>query len=103
MNDSEHSDLKERETMKILLTTLNSKYVHMNLAVRYLYESAIEYKDQIQIKEFTINNDDDYIFTELVSGGHEPVSYTHLRAHETRHDIVCRLLLEKKKKIRSKF
>ena len=24
------------------------------------------------------------------------VSYTHLRAHETRHDLVCRLLLEKK-------
>src|SRR5450756_1294290 len=23
------------------------------------------------------------------------VSYTHLRAHETRHDLVCRLLLEK--------
>ena len=27
-----------------------------------------------------------------------PVSYTHLRAHETREDLVCRLLLEKKKK-----
>ena len=26
------------------------------------------------------------------------VSYTHLRAHETREDLVCRLLLEKKKK-----
>src|SRR5665648_845067 len=25
--------------------------------------------------------------------GEEPVSYTHLRAHETRHDLVCRLLL----------
>src|SRR5450756_1879552 len=25
------------------------------------------------------------------------MSYTHLRAHETRHDLVCRLLLEKKK------
>ena len=25
----------------------------------------------------------------------EPVSYTHLRAHETREDLVCRLLLEK--------
>src|SRR5450759_5621867 len=24
--------------------------------------------------------------------GVEPVSYTHLRAHETRHDLVCRLL-----------
>src|SRR5450759_4185371 len=23
-----------------------------------------------------------------------PVSYTHLRAHETRHELVCRLLLE---------
>src|SRR5450756_79265 len=30
-----------------------------------------------------------------------PVSYTHLRAHETRHDLVCRLLLEKKKINRS--
>src|SRR5450756_2425720 len=24
----------------------------------------------------------------------DAVSYTHLRAHETRHDLVCRLLLE---------
>src|SRR5450756_2686409 len=31
-----------------------------------------------------------------------PVSYTHLRAHETRHDLVCRLLLEKKKKKHTK-
>ena len=28
----------------------------------------------------------------------EPVSYTHLRAHETKANLVCRLLLEKKKK-----
>ena len=28
--------------------------------------------------------------------GHKPVSYTHLRAHETVLDLVCRLLLEKK-------
>ena len=28
----------------------------------------------------------------------DPVSYTHLRAHETVLDIVCRLLLEKKNK-----
>src|SRR5664280_3378258 len=28
----------------------------------------------------------------------KPVSYTHLRAHETVLDLVCRLLLEKKKK-----
>ena len=29
----------------------------------------------------------------------KPVSYTHLRAHETVLDLVCRLLLEKKKSI----
>ena len=28
--------------------------------------------------------------------GIDPVSYTHLRAHETVLDLVCRLLLEKK-------
>ena len=31
------------------------------------------------------------------AGGILPVSYTHLRAHETVLDLVCRLLLEKKK------
>ena len=32
-----------------------------------------------------------------VQRGAGPVSYTHLRAHETVLDLVCRLLLEKKK------
>eukprot|EP00658_Telonema_sp_P-2_P045103 TRINITY_DN3300_c0_g1_i7.p1 TRINITY_DN3300_c0_g1~~TRINITY_DN3300_c0_g1_i7.p1 ORF type:complete len:159 (-),score=35.49 TRINITY_DN3300_c0_g1_i7:34-510(-) len=32
------------------------------------------------------------------SQDHKPVSYTHLRAHETPEHLVCRLLLEKKKK-----
>src|SRR5660398_307435 len=31
-----------------------------------------------------------------------PVSYTHLRAHETKANLVCRLLLEKKKKRNNK-
>ena len=33
----------------------------------------------------------------LIQGDDRPVSYTHLRAHETVLDLVCRLLLEKKK------
>src|SRR5665647_3809373 len=32
-----------------------------------------------------------------------PVSYTHLRAHETDSYVVCRLLLEKKKKSKLKY
>src|SRR5665811_351557 len=34
----------------------------------------------------------------FIPGWTNPVSYTHLRAHETVLDLVCRLLLEKKKK-----
>src|SRR5664279_6008907 len=34
----------------------------------------------------------------LLGGSPAPVSYTHLRAHETDSYLVCRLLLEKKKK-----
>src|SRR5450759_1720683 len=30
----------------------------------------------------------------MVNTALNSVSYTHLRAHETRHDLVCRLLLE---------
>ena len=48
--------------------------------------------------------DDGRIKPEIVAYGagrfstnNNPVSYTHLRAHETVLDLVCRLLLEKKK------
>eukprot|EP00658_Telonema_sp_P-2_P028389 TRINITY_DN2175_c0_g1_i2.p1 TRINITY_DN2175_c0_g1~~TRINITY_DN2175_c0_g1_i2.p1 ORF type:complete len:210 (-),score=34.39 TRINITY_DN2175_c0_g1_i2:98-727(-) len=34
----------------------------------------------------------------LLQRWYQPVSYTHLRAHETPEHLVCRLLLEKKKK-----
>src|SRR5678810_1371913 len=34
----------------------------------------------------------------VAAPGQEAVSYTHLRAHETGRNLVCRLLLEKKKK-----
>ena len=45
-------------------------------------------------------SDPPYLTKVLGSATHEvdaPVSYTHLRAHETVLDLVCRLLLEKKK------
>src|SRR5450759_915170 len=33
----------------------------------------------------------DYAISMFQIAGYKPVSYTHLRAHETRHDLVCRL------------
>ena len=40
---------------------------------------------------------DDDVNTLELAAGYSAVSYTHLRAHETVLDLVCRLLLEKKK------
>jgi anaerobic magnesium-protoporphyrin IX monomethyl ester cyclase len=42
--------------MQILLTTLNAKYIHTNLAIRILYQLNKEY-DGLDWKEFTINED----------------------------------------------
>ena len=41
---------------------------------------------------------DTLIFYDMWGMNIIPVSYTHLRAHETDSYLVCRLLLEKKKK-----
>src|SRR5680860_1792159 len=40
----------------------------------------------------------DYLTSHAEAHNLYPVSYTHLRAHETDSYLVCRLLLEKKKK-----
>lgn len=51
--------------MKILLTAINAKYIHSNLAVYSLKAGAGEYKDFVDIAEFTINNQADYILEEI--------------------------------------
>jgi len=52
--------------MRVLLTALNAKYIHTNLAIRYLEKSIIDilHKD-VGIKEFTINNNVNYIIREI--------------------------------------
>ena len=69
--------------MKILLTTLNSKYVHSNLALRYLLASAIMKNDRedtddlsFELKEFTINNDQNYIFSEIARANYDMVCFS---------------------------
>jgi radical SAM superfamily enzyme YgiQ (UPF0313 family) len=50
--------------MKVILTTLNSKYIHTNLAIRYLKEYVREI-NPVEIIEFTINQTTDSIVGEL--------------------------------------
>ncbi len=42
--------------MKLLLTALNAKYIHSNLALHYLKAFAGKYRESIGIKEYTINH-----------------------------------------------
>lgn len=51
--------------MKILLTAINAKYIHSNLAVYSLLAYAREYRDFIEVKEFTINQSREYILQEI--------------------------------------
>lgn len=65
--------------MKILLTTLNAKYVHSNLALRYLYETGRRAglsADQLRMQEFTINNESGYVYGEILRGGWDLVCFS---------------------------
>lgn len=54
--------------MKVLLTTLNSKFIHTNLAIRYIreYSRDLEGDDyKLIMKEYTINNSIDFIMKDI--------------------------------------
>lgn len=51
--------------MKLLLTTLNAKYIHTNLAIRYLKNSVEKIVENIDVREFTINQSKEYILKEI--------------------------------------
>ena len=61
--------------MKILLTTLNSKFIHTNLAIRYLRESV---KDlvKVDVREYTINNQLDYILKDIYKHDYDVVLFS---------------------------
>src|SRR5450759_1958808 len=56
--------------------------------------ASIHNWDKIEEFESIENIPEDLRKSLLLDGCLLSVSYTHLRAHETRHDLVCRLLLE---------
>ncbi|WP_195428805.1 B12-binding domain-containing radical SAM protein [Clostridium sp. D46t1_190503_E9] len=52
--------------MKILLTAINSKFVHSNLAVRYLRAFTKDMDYDCKIREFSINDRDEKILEEII-------------------------------------
>ncbi len=61
--------------MKILLTTLNSKFIHTNLAIRYLRESVKDLID-VDVREYTINNQLDYILKDIYKNNYDVVFFS---------------------------
>lgn len=70
------SECYRRKIMKILLTTLNSQYVHSNPALKYLYTVAADAAEEVSIQEFTINNEYSYVYGELVRANYDMVCFS---------------------------
>lgn len=84
--------------MKILLTTLNSKYVHSNPALKYLYQSVldsgVEAGPEVALQEFTINNETDYIYGEILRGDYDLICFS---TYIWNVEQICRLGADLKK------
>ncbi len=55
----------------------------MNLALRYLYAYAEKYQNKIDVKEFTINSESDYIFSEILTGEYDIICFSTYIWNET--------------------
>ena len=65
---------------------------------RFYQHRGVDFRALVRAAKSLIEN------RKITQGGSTitmPVSYTHLRAHETGRNLVCRLLLEKKKKTKT--
>ncbi|MCD5414764.1 MAG: B12-binding domain-containing radical SAM protein [Clostridiales bacterium] len=60
--------------MRTLLVAINAKYSHTNLALRYLEGITVNARVEVDLKEFTINQNTNYILTEI---------------YKTHADVVC--------------
>ena len=100
---------------QVLETTTSTALVELTLCEKVekeytslsneLFVTSFELNDYINNLSDALVEDDRVVFFEDMGDNFDhqniyknyPVSYTHLRAHETGRNLVCRLLLEKKK------
>lgn len=62
--------------MKILLTAINSKFIHSNLAVRYLKSFTNDLPYEGKIQEFTINDREERILEEIIKEDPDVVAFS---------------------------
>lgn len=62
--------------MKVLLTAVNSKFVHSNLAVRYLKSYTKDLDYDCEIKEFSINDREENIIATIMEVNPDIVAFS---------------------------
>ena len=63
--------------MKILLTTLNSKYIHSALSLKYIYNNIVDIEGvSVCVKEYTINENLQDIFADIFSDTYDLIAFS---------------------------
>ncbi|RKD32591.1 B12-binding domain-containing radical SAM protein [Thermohalobacter berrensis] len=62
--------------MKVLLTTLNSKYIHSSLSIRYIKSYCEDIIPNIEIEEYTINQNTEYVTGEIYRKEPDAVAFS---------------------------
>ena len=85
-----------KDTLDLSVNNTNSGDGKETLSVKFDHDLEISFNSRYLIDVASQLDGDRVEIFFNDSGSPAPVSYTHLRAHETVLDLVCRLLLEKK-------
>ena len=62
--------------MKVLITAIDSKFIHSNLAVRYLKKFTKDLNYEGKIKELTINDREERILEEIIKEKPDIVAFS---------------------------
>lgn len=62
--------------MKFILTAINAKYIHSNLAIYDLKAYCQKYKEHIELAEYTINHSTEYILIDLYRKNPDGIAFS---------------------------
>jgi len=89
--------------VKILLIGVNSRYTHTNLALRYMREALLEKKFDVDLKEYTINNELDYILGDMKFKDYDYICFSTYIWNINEIEKICEVIKKSKEKITTIF
>src|SRR6056297_3616447 len=89
--------------MKILLVGVNSRFTHTNLALRYMRESLVNEKYKVILKEYTINNEFDYILGDMQYNDYDYICFSAYIWNINIIEKICEVIKKSKQDITTIF